>query len=161
MLVSTYKWATQGTFAFGDVIVLTRLGMDEKFRIVDGVTLLPEGPKARRPVAPSGNLIAATRKLRLNCIISDSVGQALSESWAIDWSLCESCYCRFRPRLCKKRKLDSSNSILTIHAEKSRPESNHVRINRGLSRRQRNRPSFLHSLGQFQSLAIGGFLASH
>jgi len=44
MLVSTYKWATQGTFGFGDVIVLTRLGMDEKFRIVDGVTLLPEGP---------------------------------------------------------------------------------------------------------------------
>ena len=44
VLVSTYKWATGGTFAFGDVLVLTRQAADEQFRVVDGVDLLPMPP---------------------------------------------------------------------------------------------------------------------
>lgn len=41
MLVSTYKWATQGTFGFGDVIVLTRRDVSARFEVVDNVDLLP------------------------------------------------------------------------------------------------------------------------
>jgi hypothetical protein len=45
MLVSTYKWATQGTFGFGDVMVLTRLGPGQRFQVVEGIDLLPKQPQ--------------------------------------------------------------------------------------------------------------------
>jgi hypothetical protein len=41
MLVSTYEWATEGTLGFGNVIVLTRCGHDEKFQVAKGIDLLP------------------------------------------------------------------------------------------------------------------------
>jgi hypothetical protein len=41
LLVSTYHWATEGTLGFGDVVILTRSGPSEMFRIVEGVSLLP------------------------------------------------------------------------------------------------------------------------
>jgi hypothetical protein len=45
VLVSTYKWATEGTFAVGDVLVLTRRAPDEGFQIVEGIDLLPKPPQ--------------------------------------------------------------------------------------------------------------------
>jgi hypothetical protein len=41
MLVSTYMWATQGTLGVGDVIVLTRLGAEQPFRVLTDIELLP------------------------------------------------------------------------------------------------------------------------
>lgn len=43
VLVSTYDWATEGTFGAGHVTILTRRTADGKFEIVDGIELLPSG----------------------------------------------------------------------------------------------------------------------
>jgi len=43
MLVSTYEWATQGTFGAGHTAVLTRRGADQRFEVVKGIELLPSG----------------------------------------------------------------------------------------------------------------------
>ena len=43
VLVSTYEWATQGTFGAGHVTVLTRRGADRRFEVVKGIDLLPSG----------------------------------------------------------------------------------------------------------------------
>ena len=43
MLVSTYDWATQGTFGAGHVTVLARRGADQRFEVVKGIYLLPSG----------------------------------------------------------------------------------------------------------------------